>query len=223
MPFHKFQAGGTTVDPPTTTVNFANMSASKSGDITTLTLNAGAVDVTMAAGKIITPSATGGIAPSVAGFTSFWTAGVGVETAATGTDSACTNGDIYWCATLVPYNCTLTGISYLIGSVGGTDKAIVGLYSSAGVLLASSVLAGTTVGTAANWQPLDFTAALPTVGPALYYVALQFNGATAKFRTHAGPGQKYVANTVAGTFGTMAAITPGSSFVASKGPIAVTY
>jgi hypothetical protein len=38
MPWQKVQAGGTTVEPATTTINFANATATKSGDTTTITV-----------------------------------------------------------------------------------------------------------------------------------------------------------------------------------------
>jgi len=180
-------------------------------------------DTTLATGKKLVPSATGGIDPAVAGFTAAWTCGTGVLLATAGNDNACTNGDVYWAPIFIPCNTTITGIAYLIGSVGGTDKVIAALYSSTGTLLANSALAGATVGTAANMQAVDFTATYAAKGPALYYVALQFNGTTAKFRTHTIPGMKFVTGSVAGTFGTLAAITPGTTYTANKAPIAVTY
>lgn len=164
-----------------------------------------------------------GIAPAATLTTPRWSGGIGVLLATAGNDTACTAGDIYWAPIFVPCNETITGINYLIGSVGGTDKAIVALYSATGVLLANSALAGTTVGTAANFQPLDFVSPYAAIGPAVYYVAVQFNGTTAKFRTHTIPGQKIVTGTQAGAFGTLAAITPGTTYTANKGPLAVTY
>lgn len=56
MPFQKWQANGTTIDPATTIVNFDSLTASKSGDVTTLT-QSGAETVTTqtATVKVITP------------------------------------------------------------------------------------------------------------------------------------------------------------------------
>ncbi len=161
---------------------------------------------------------------SVLPTTPLWTGNVGVALATAGNDTACSDGDIYWAPVYLTANSlTVTGISYLIGSVGGTTKAIAGLYTSAGVLLASSTLAGTTVGTAANFQALAFIAPVTLTAAGVYYVALQFNGTTAKFRTHTAPGLKFIVGTVAGTFGTMAAITPGTTYAINTGPLAVTY
>lgn len=154
---------------------------------------------------------------------SFWPA----FTSASGTDTFCSNGDRYWSHIYIPYNATITGIQYLIGSVGGTDKVIVELHDNAGVLLATSALAGTTVGTNGTMQSVAFTAPIAIKGPAMFYVAVQFNGATAKFKTvpaaTLGLATTLITGTSAGTFGTSANITPGSSFVADKGPIVATY
>lgn len=159
---------------------------------------------------------------SLSGFSCFWTGNVGIALATAGNDTANTNGDLYWAPIFVTNPCTITGLAYLIGSIGGTDKAILALYSSAGVLLASSALAGTTVGTAANFQNLDFVTPY-VAAPGVYFAALQCNGTTAKFRSHTAPGLKFVTGTVAGTFGTLPAITPGTTYTANKGPIVVSY
>ncbi len=160
--------------------------------------------------------------PSVA-----WSLGAGPLLATAGNDNACTNGDIYWVPVYFAGPTVVAGVQYLIGSVGGTDKAIVALYNSSGVLLGNSALAGTTVGTAANVQPLDFVSPVAIPGAGRYFIAIQFNGTTAKFRTHTLPTLKASAacatGSVAGTFGTLAAITPGTTYTVNKGPIASTY
>ncbi len=167
------------------------------------------------------PTFTAQASPTLTG-SPCWVGGAAPVLATAGNDTACSNGDVYWGQVLIPGRSTLTGIAYLIGSVGGTDKVISALFDSSGNLIANSALAGATVGTAANVQAVDFTAPV-TVPEGKYYIGLQFNGTTAKFRTHTIPGQKFVANSVAGTFGTLAAITPGATFTANKAPMAVTY
>lgn len=179
---------------------------------TTLT---GAVGVT----GVLTPAA-GVTNPTVSAIN--WVGKIGPLLATAGTDTACDNGSRFWGEIDIPSNTTVTGIAYLIGSVGGTDKAIVELHNSTGALVATSALAGTTVGTAANLQKIPFTAPYAaTAGK--YYIAVQFNGTTAKFRTHAIPGGAFVAASAAGTFGTSATITPGTTYTADKAPIACTY
>lgn len=50
MPFQKWQANGTTIDPATTTVNFDGVTASKSGDVTTIAFGGDITAVTAGSG-----------------------------------------------------------------------------------------------------------------------------------------------------------------------------
>lgn len=92
----------------------------------------------------------------------FWAASGQPVLATAGTDTAGTANRLMVTKLFIPNKCTITGLGYLIGSVGGTDKAVVSIYNAAGILLANSTVAGggTTVGTAANYQALDFTSPL---------------------------------------------------------------
>jgi hypothetical protein len=158
--------------------------------------------------------------------THLWTAGGSVALATAGTDAACTDGDRYWSEIMIPYNVTLTGLSYLVGSVGATDSVVMQLFNSAGVEVATTKTTGanhgTLVGTAAQFQSIDFASSYAAIA-GVYYVAVQFNGITAKFRTYPIPGSTFVAGTVAGTWDTKADITPGITFTADKGPIILTH
>lgn len=143
-----------------------------------------------------------------------------------GTDTTPVNGTRYSCSVFVPHGLTLTGIAYLIGTVGGTDKVIAELKNAAGVNLATSALAGATVGTLATFQQVAFTSTFSCLGPAWYFLTLQFNGTTARFRTipaNLGISQTALTQSVAGTFGTTANITAPTTFTAGVGPIAFTY
>lgn len=169
-------------------------------------------------------TATGGITPVATNQTVF-TIGGGVVVAASGTDNACAANTVTWSAIYFPFNMTVTGLGYLIGSVGGTNKVVLSLYDGSGTFLKSTTLAGggTTVGTAANWQTIDLTATQAVTGGSVYYVATNFNGNTAKYRGYPGPGLKFVTGTAAQTLGTPATITPGSSFTNDVGPIMFAY
>lgn len=143
-----------------------------------------------------------------------------------GTDSACSDGDIYWASVYIPHAATLTGIQYLNGTVVGTDRVIVGLYDNSGALVANSALSGALTVGADALQKVNFTAPEEVTGPNYYYIAVQFNGTTDKFRTiPTGTvcNAITIANSTSGTFGTLPSITPGSTFVANQGPIAYTY
>jgi hypothetical protein len=143
-----------------------------------------------------------------------------------GTDSSCSNGDIYWASVFIPHSATLTGIQYLNGSVVGTNRVIVALYDNAGALVANSALSGALTVGANTMQKVAFTSTEAATGPNYYYIAVQFNGTTDKFRTI--PANTIcnaitIANSDPGTFGTLPTIIPGSTFVANQGPIAYTY
>lgn len=145
--------------------------------------------------------------------------------ATSGTDSACTNGTVYFGAIIVPHHVRATGVRYLIGSVGGTDKVIATIHDAHGTVVANSAVAGATVGTAANTQDVALTAEY-TLEPGLYFLGLTFNGTTAKFRTvpaftHAGGN--LIAGSATQTFGTTAAFTPVTTFTADKAPVCSLY
>ena len=61
-------------------------------------------------------------------------------------------GTTYVSTTNVGYPAVFTGVSISVGSTGGTDEWEVGLFNSAGTLLANSVTTGTIAGTALTWQ-----------------------------------------------------------------------
>lgn len=123
----------------------------------------------------------------------------------------------------------LTGINILVGSVGGTDTWIAGLYNSAGVLVASSTLSGTTAGTANTWQQLAFTTAY-SAPPGVYLIAIQSNGTTAHPAMFNFPAPAVTSSapvltgSQTGTAGTLAAIgTISTTYTANLGPYAFPY
>jgi hypothetical protein len=171
-------------------------------------------------------TATAGLS-FASGSTVFWAKGGAPTAVATGTDTQPAAGTRYWVELDIPYNATLTGLSYLVGTVGGTDSVMVNLFDSAGALVATSkktgVAHGNIVGTAAELQSVPFTATYAAVG-GKYFAAIQFNGTTARFRSYLIPGSKFVASSASGTYDTAAAsITPGTTWTVSKGPILATY
>lgn len=141
--------------------------------------------------------------------------------ATSGTDTACTSGTAYVGAVFVPKNSVIAGISYLVGSVGGTDKVVASLHSNTGALLANSAVAGATVGTAAQVQNVALINPYEVKGPMTYFIGLTFNGTTAKFRSIPAQTQSgEIGNGVTQTFGTPASFTAPTEFVADKIPVA---
>lgn len=186
---------------------------------------AGTLAVTGATTLTGAATTTGGITAANATPTQ---AGTWQPVAATsGTDTACSNGTAYVGSIFLPNNKTITGIQYLVGSVGGTDKVVVSLHDyNTGAVLANSATAGTLVGTAANNFQVAFTATYNAVGPKHYWIALTFNGTTAKFRSvpaHCQAGSGVLGNGVTQTFGTPATFTPPTTFTADKVPVASVY
>ena len=155
-----------------------------------------------------------------------WATGGAVVLATAGNDTAPTSGPRWWTEIQIPYEVELTGINYLVGSVGGTDSVVVELYNSGGNVVARSIATDTEaadlVGTTANFQSVAFSSVY-TADPGTYYISLQFNGTTARFRTYTVPGSPFVTDTSAGTFKTGASITLVTTFTANQGPIASVY
>ena len=153
-----------------------------------------------------------------------WAAGGSPAAGTTGNNTTVVAGTVYWVQLLNDSNATITGIDILTGGTGGTDKWIAAIYSSTGVLLANSALAGVTAGTANNHTALPLTSTYNLVGPGVYFIAMQSNGTTATVQTYTVPNSPFITGSVAGTFGTLpATITPGTTYTNNKGPICCTY
>lgn len=143
-----------------------------------------------------------------------------------GTDTAFASGTLFVTSIFIPVNMTLTGIGFLMGSVGGTNRVVVQLNSAAGALLANSTLAssGTVAGTAAQTQKIDFTATYAAKGPATYFIGVSANGNTAKILTvPAYRAPELFSASLSQTAATPAAIVAPSSFSADVAPIAFVY
>jgi hypothetical protein len=108
----------------------------------------------------------------------------------------------------------------LNGATAGTDNVIGALYSSDGVLVANSALAGTLSAGANAFQDLAFTSPVLAY-PGRYFGVLQASGTTATTRRIAATmGGHVMATTATGTFGTLpATITVPTAATADAGPI----
>lgn len=145
--------------------------------------------------------------------------------ATAGTDTTVTASRLYCTKVFIPYSCTITGLAFLIGSVGGTHKAVVSMYTAAGVLVANSAIAGsgTTVWTAANMQALDFLVPYAAVWPAYYRVGVNYSGTTPTLRTYPIPWANFWTGRLTQTVGTPADITPPTTYTADFAPFIMTY
>jgi hypothetical protein len=148
--------------------------------------------------------------------------------ATSGTDTTPAEKKLFVASIFLPVNKTIKGIGYLVGSVGGTNKVVAGLFSSTGVLLANSSQAteGATVGTAAEIQELDLTSAYKATGPGVYFIGITMNGNTARLRTipkNTAGANVFSKEITITTKNTLANITAPSAIEADKGPIAWVY
>ena len=124
----------------------------------------------------------------------------------------------------VPYWNTWKGLAVLNGTIVGTDNMLVALYSSSGVLVANSAVAGALSAGASVFQNRDFL--LPQVlAPGRYFCGVQSNGITAQTNKFvAANGVNVLTAAPTGTFGTVpATITVPTTFVTAVGCVAELY
>lgn len=140
------------------------------------------VGETLAVTGVTTPS--GGVAAPSA-LPGAYTGGWHPNTAESGTDATPAEKKLFTASLFLPVNKKIKGIGFLVGSVGGTNKVVAGLFSAAGKLLAhsSETTEGAVVGTAKEIQELNLTAEFDAVGPATYFIGITMNGNTARLRT----------------------------------------
>ncbi len=146
-----------------------------------------------------------------------------VALASLGTNTTPVSGTQYFAEIMLPSNKTITGVAILNGGTVGTDKAIAFLCSSAGVVLATSALAGATTSGANTFQEYALTAPYAAVGPARYWIGVQVNGTTTRLRTIATATYLNSTGSAEGVFATVPAITPTATTTADVGPIGYVY
>lgn len=147
------------------------------------------------------------------------------NTATSGTDTTPAEKKLFVTSVFVPTYKVIKGIGFLVGSVGGTNKAVAGLFSSTGAVLAKSseTTEGTVVGTAAEIQELTLSTEYAANGPGLYYVGITMNGNTARLRTipvNTAGSNVYTTEATLATKNVLAAITAPTTFTGDKGPVA---
>jgi hypothetical protein len=144
--------------------------------------------------------------------------------ASAGTNTTMVAGTLYRSEIQVPFLSTWTGIGILNGTTAGTDNGLVALYSSDGVLITNSAVAGAVSSGANAFQNRAFLNTV-TLTPGRYFIAYQQNGTTATIRTHAAAnGGNQMTASSTGTFGTVpASFTAPTTFTADVGPIGWLY
>ena len=150
------------------------------------------------------------------------TGGTSPQTTTTGTSKTAAASTKTYVAELVnPVTTLVTGIAIFNAATVGTDKYMAYITDAAGVVVATTALAGVTTSGAAAHQLIPLTA-VKTLVPGTYFICLQVNGTTDTFRAHAA-GSFATIEISSTVFGTAGAITPPTTFVAGVGPIASLY
>ncbi len=171
-------------------------------------------------------SAQGGVRPSAR---LCHTGGEPAIATTSGTDATPVITEIYLAEVFVPATVLVTGVAIFNGSAV-TDDVKVGLYDSAGTLLATNATggAGTTQSGTDAYQRVPFTATEVVPGPATYYVGIIFDGTTSRFNAHtvgnfgAGKLTGHVYATAMETTAT-SSLTMPTTFTTALGPIASLY
>jgi hypothetical protein len=128
--------------------------------------------------------------------------------------------EVYIAEVFVPANVTVTGVANLNGTVASGNLKV-GLFNSAGALLATSASTASSGTTA--YQLVPFTAPLAVVGPATYYVGTFYDNTTVRgttFTTGSCGAAKQTGQVYATGF---TAITPPTTFTTALGPVANLY
>lgn len=146
------------------------------------------------------------------------------NTATSGTDTTPAEKKLFLTSVWLPSYKIIKGIGFLVGSVGGTNKAVAGLFSSTGTVLAKSseTTEGTLVGTAAEIQELSFTSEYAAQGPGLYYIGITMNGNTARLRTitvNTAGANVLTGEVELAAKNVLAAVTVPTTFTGGKGPV----
>jgi hypothetical protein len=141
------------------------------------------------------------------------------HTATSGTDTTPVVTEEYVAEVFVPMNCIVTGFSVLNGSAVAGNMQIA-LYDSEGGLVATT--ASTAVSGTAAYQAVPFSSTIALRGPAEYFIGLQNNNTSNRFRSHT-VGVHGASKKTGQTYGTFTALTPPTTFTTALAPIGALY
>ncbi len=144
-----------------------------------------------------------------------------VALASIGTNTADISGQLWITGIWVPANKTISKILVLAGGTATTDNILAAIFDYNGKFLQSSALAGALLSGANTFQSLSLLSSVTLSGPAMYYVAVQGNGATAgAIETLSALYNTVPTTVVSGVFGTVpSSITLPTTFTAANGPV----
>lgn len=151
--------------------------------------------------------------------TSFATGELTAPTTTTGTDTTPVVTETYVARVFIPCNTTITGLSVLNGSAVAGNITLA-LADSNGSVIANT--ASTAASGTAAYQQVALTSPLIVKGPGEYFILLQSNNTSYRFRSHT-LGNFKAGKLTSQTYGTLPAFTPPTGFTTALGPIASTY
>lgn len=171
---------------------------------------------------VVTP--TGGIA-AAGGFSvsprGWWVGQTAPQVSTDFNNSTPSITETYVSEIFVPCNCTITGVA-LFNGTDVTGNVTVGLATSAGAPIAAAKSASTAGSGTDALQRVPFAAPYAAVGPATYFIQVQYSSATARYNTHV-IGNHGVLVQTAQTYGTLTSFTAPTTFVTVVGNVAALY
>ena len=137
------------------------------------------------------------------------------------TDATPVTTETYVSEVFVPANMTITGVAVFNGS-NVTGNMTVALANSAGTTLAAAKSASTAGSGADSMQRIPFATPYAAVGPASYYIQVQYDSGTARYNAHP-LGNHGVLVQTGQTYGVMTNFTAPTTFVTNVGNVAGLY
>lgn len=121
----------------------------------------------------------------------------------------------------VPCNCTITGVT-LFNGTDVTGNVTVGLATAAGVPITAAKSASTAGSGTDALQRIPFATPYAAIGPADYWIQVQYSSANARYNTHVLGDHPVVVQT-SQTYGTLTTLTPATTFTTVVGNVAALY
>lgn len=138
-----------------------------------------------------------------------------------GNDSTPSITETYVTEIWVPANMTITGVALFNGSVI-TGNVTVGLATAAGAPIAAAKSASTAGSGTDAYQRVPFATPYAAIGPATYYMQVQYSSASARYNTHTVGNFGCLVQT-SQVYGTLASFTPPTTFVTNVCNMASLY
>lgn len=181
----------------------------------------GTLTVTGATTQTGAITSTGGITPVSVSPRLIATGGYPAIATTSGNNSTPSTTETYVTEIFVPYNMTITGVALFNGS-DVTGNVTVGLATAAGAPIAAAKSASTAGSGVDAYQRVPFAVAYAAVGPARYYIQVQYDSATARYNTHTVGNFGCLVQTTQ-TYGTLASFTAPTTFVTNVCNMASLY